>query len=1209
MEENASITLDTDQAAAYLSDRNTAVSAGAGSGKTTVLAERYVRLVTQGELSISEVLTLTFTRKAAAEMYERIFKRLSASPDPRAKERLAQFDQARISTLDSFCTAVTRGASYRYGISGDFRVDEAELRRTAEETAVEIIMRHRRDEAVRRLVAARSFETIVQDLFADLALSAFGFVRPGNYAALGKKQLDFIKQETETCCREISELCRTVLAIDGSKSKSPALQKAQAAVRSRVPLQAVFDPDHINRLIETADFFMSPDSFRRPSGGKDPALAELREAAALLKDEQCPRLRSLAQTLLFEEDMLLIGNILDEYETLFLERKRAKGLLSFQDTAALAVDILTKDTELRGYYKRHIKAIMIDEFQDNNTLQKNLLYLLAERDDAGRGGTLPAAEDLAPDKLFFVGDEKQSIYRFRGADVSVFRGLARELGNGQEASISLRANYRSDPELVDFFNALFPGVFGKAEALFEAEFSPMRAGSYKKPRKPGSPPPVELHIQETRRKSRNNACEDEEDEPAEASKAAGEALAAAERIITGVTCGEFGFGDVAVLFKSTARQNEYERIFRQAGIPFSAADPRGLFLEGPANDFYALLRLALFPGDRNAYATVLRSPFVRLGDESVFKIMLENPEDPFPADPQDSWFAHPAERERYEQGRAVFARLGAMLDIQNIAPVLAYLWYETGYRTYLLYDESSRPNLEHFEHLYALALDADQRRLCMGAFLDELAPRMGTAGKTDTGTVPEMKGKTLFITVHKSKGLEFPVVILADAGSSGNNSRNNKPYFLDPEYGPVINLKSDTGPRDAKHQPINYFYFLRRDLIRQQEAAELKRLFYVAATRARERLIIIGSREITRQDEAPATEPTGEARLRAYIEQEPAGKLQIKSFLDLFSLGASGSRGRLPHYLLVPLTVPAKEEYSRKIGDLRKSAAGFLKQRAAGSSCLSQEDFYAMPPRPAVSSRAFLTSPSQMETYDASLHPRSNITRSKPLPAFKADSFLDISEAAEGPVILFPLKNRENPEDKAPLSGEDLRRKFGTLCHRMIEKLIAADLPKEDLKKDADQEVHTLFHESDLSERALKTLAEESLELARGFLAGPLGQEAAGSNRRQAEFPFILPLMSAGEGSPSKPVLIRGNMDLIYEYRGHCVVVDFKTDRYLHPESHRIQLACYRAAAKAFSDLPVKTVLVYLRNMYALPFDPGISTEELFELIERMKEQGEAGIG
>ena len=103
------ITFDEDQYAAYRADNNVAVSAGAGSGKTTVLAERYVRLVTEGGFAISEVLTLTFTRKAAAQMYSRIFARLSESTHPLAKERLAQFDQARISTLDAFCSTIARG--------------------------------------------------------------------------------------------------------------------------------------------------------------------------------------------------------------------------------------------------------------------------------------------------------------------------------------------------------------------------------------------------------------------------------------------------------------------------------------------------------------------------------------------------------------------------------------------------------------------------------------------------------------------------------------------------------------------------------------------------------------------------------------------------------------------------------------------------------------------------------------------------------------------------------------------------------------------------------------------------------------------------------------------------------------------------------------------------------------------------------------------
>jgi ATP-dependent helicase/nuclease subunit A len=187
--ERAVINFDKDQKEAYLADWNVAVSAGAGSGKTTVLSERYVRLINPGErnLNTNEVLSLTFTRKAAAEMYARIFKRLSAHPQ--AKERLAQFDQARISTLDSFCTTISRGVSYCYGISGDFKIDDKKSRRIAEETAAQVLMQHRHEDFLHRLVAARSFEVLVRDLFADIALSVFSFVTPGNYAVQAQDQI------------------------------------------------------------------------------------------------------------------------------------------------------------------------------------------------------------------------------------------------------------------------------------------------------------------------------------------------------------------------------------------------------------------------------------------------------------------------------------------------------------------------------------------------------------------------------------------------------------------------------------------------------------------------------------------------------------------------------------------------------------------------------------------------------------------------------------------------------------------------------------------------------------------------------------------------------------------------------------------------------------------------------------------------------------
>ncbi|MDR2494857.1 MAG: UvrD-helicase domain-containing protein [Spirochaetaceae bacterium] len=1177
--------LDEEQKAACLADRNAVVSAGAGSGKTTVLAERYVRLVTERDLAVSEVLALTFTRKAAAEMYERIFKRLSRSQAPGAKEKLAQFDQARISTLDSFCAAVTRGACSQYGISGDFRLDEAELGKIAEETAVDMVMRHRGLNSIRRLVSVRGFEKTVGALFAAVAQEAFGLVRPGGYADLGRKQIDYIIRETASCAAHMASLCETIAAVDIGKKPSDNLANVRrAALRAVDTLRAPFEDADITALRETAGFFESSASFTLRFGKTaQPALLVLTDAATSLKKELAPRLKTLTGMLLFKDDIREIGAFLDEYERAFLERKRARGLLSFRDASDLAVDILTNDTDLRNYYKRHIKAVMIDEFQDNNETQKNLLYLLAERDGAGTAGVLPRAEDLSPDKLFFVGDEKQSIYRFRGADVSVFRGLSRELG--AQAGITLRANYRSAPLLAAFFNALFPGVFGPALESFEAAFSPMRVAPV--PLDGTETAPVEVLLQELSSASQDGADGADEADEAEtagdlraggtggAGKEIGEALAVAQRIVSGVERGEFGFGGVAVLFRNTTCQSGYERVFRDAGIPFSAADPRGLFLEGPANDFYALLRLTLFPLDRKSYAAVLRSPFIRLDDRSVFRILLEEeePDAPFPADIDEKWFDTEAEKERYRKGAALFAYLAGAVDSRSIAEVVDYLWYETGYRAYLLYYEPA--NLEHFGYLYNLALDADRRRLSMAAFLDELAPRIGTSGKSETVDVPEERENVLFITVHKSKGLEFQTVVLADAGSEGYNAGNRSPYFLDPEFGPVLNFKMDTHKRDEK--PANDFYERGRDLTRRKEAAELKRLFYVAATRAKARLIIAGSRKTGARERAEIfPDADGETWARELIRRgrrNNRGEPVVKSFLDLFSQGVRAAGHDLPGYAAALFTPPDRVSYEKAVRDLAARTAARTDRSESGGAGASRVDiaaFYRTPCTPPFKAGAVLTSPTHL-AFPSRIAQESEAGGER-LPALRSDAYLEA-----------PLPH--SGESRRADISQSVKQAFGELCHRMIEKSFDRQVSPVEAARDAAD----LFHGALFSEEALGVMAEEARGLARAFLETPWGKEARDAATRRTEFRFILPVHEKG----ARSVLIRGAMDLIYEARGECVIIDFKTDRYLNRAAHTVQLACYRLAAPAFSDLPARTLLAYLRDMRVVEVAAALSAQDL----------------
>jgi ATP-dependent exoDNAse (exonuclease V) beta subunit len=1116
--------LNSEQIAARDAEQNIVVSAGAGSGKTTVLAERYVRLVTEGKLNVEEVLTLTFTRKAQAEMYARIYRNLASSTHPRAAEQLARFNRARISTLDSFCAEITRGGSSRYGISGNFAIDEgADARR---DCAVEILMRHKKEPAVRRLVAARTFDRIVDDLFSDFGKHEVSFVFTETYASLAEKQIAFLDAEQERVVESINRDLESILALDISSSRSKTAATLMEEAGKHHPLKNAKQPvsgeagtekDQLKTLIEKAALFCSGGFPKPRSDAKDPALLALRPLVESIR-EAASDLGNIAGTLLYREDIPVLGRIFDEYAALLLDAKRRLALLSFRDTAELALDILKHDTALRDYYKEHIKAIMIDEFQDNNRLQKELLYLITEDGKNHAQNRIPLPRELSGKKLFFVGDEKQSIYRYRGADVSVFRGLSEELGGFLELNI----NYRSTPELIEFYNSLFPGVFGTPEHAFEAEFRGINAAA----REAENPPdtaagvnasPVELFLREEE-KPDSKTESDTEQSFTPVPWRWGEALAAAERVYRLVKDGEAAWGDIALLFRSTTHQADYERVFRQAGIPFTTSDPRGVYTEGPANDFYALLRLCLFPQDSNAYGAVLRSPFCAVGDETFLRIMLERDAlpGPFPEEAPVSWFQDEADNARYTRGREIYEGARQKADREGIGVILAWLWYETGYQAFLAADSGKQPGLDHFEYLYSLALDADSQGLNLAAFLDELAPLMGSTEKIESEGMAGGKNTVSFMTVHKSKGLEFPVVILPFSESPGMGEKNDKPWYRHPEYGPAVNFKSDTARR--KESAVNYFWNISYEENKKKEAAELKRLFYVAATRAMKKLIIFG------------------------VEHPRSSQ----SFMGLLEAGFAATPD-IPHCTRRPYNPPLLKAYPRALSLLRSNIKSVRKETADGGLKAPAGALTLKEPS------VIRTSPSALqETASEKEKQRGGPERPRgsELPDFRCESLLK----------------------------GNLHLLFGTLCHRAIVILFDPEFPPQAKRDRVEREAAALFRNEGLG-GAASLLAEEAFTKAEDFLKTETGRKASASPRRKSEFEFRLPLKN---GAAS--ILVRGIMDLIFEDSGRCVIVDFKTDRYRDPELHRIQLAAYRAAAPAFSDLEPGIFLCYLRDLSVLEY-------------------------
>lgn len=1135
--------LDPEQEQAYKADLNTVVSAGAGSGKTGVLSERYIRLVTERNLDVDQILTLTFTRKAAAEMYARIYRRLSESAHPRAREQLGHFESARISTLDAFCAGIVRSACHRYGIAPDFSMDESRLTRMSEACAIDLLMEYRQLPLIHSLVASRSFDRIQKDLFGNLGRNGVSLVPARSFTDYSLMQLEFLNKEIRLLAAELSELGDSILGIDGYESTSKTLPQAQKAIQDSLPLQIPDDSALEDKTLEsiatTAQFLASQNSYKTPSCNvKDPALLELREFSVELKD-RAAKLLVLAGTLKNAEYISQLGSLLDDFASRIRERKRAESLLSFQDTAELAVDILRNNPELRLHYKQRIRAIMIDEFQDNNELQKQLLYLLAEKDER-QECTIPGPEELAPDKLFFVGDEKQSIYRFRGADVSVFKTLAAELDNGSSA-LQMNTNYRSTRNLITFFNTVFPFVFGKAESAYEAEYTPVKAPADSED---SGDIAVEFYLNE----------KDDDAEDDYISDAESEAYTAAQRIIEGLEHKEFNFSDIAVLFRSTSKQSSYERVFRKIGIPFSAADPRGIFAEAPANDFYAFLRLLMVPSDRNAYGTVLRSPFVRISDDAFVAIMLDKESDVFPKDIPEHWNLRNADEQRFKQGSALYYRMKEQCGILDIAELISGLWYQGAYRSVLLEETESSKCLEHFEYLYSLAMDADQRRLSLTGFLDELEPLIGSFEKIENNTQHSVQNTVSFMTIHKSKGLQFPLVIIPDAGSEGKRNNNSMPYYPDKEFGPVMNFKNEQEARNTANQ--NYFYEARKELEEKQEEAELKRLLYVAVTRAERKLFVFGTKKLNKKACEALEGSAGNERLQSLLfKSHETGKSEIrqKTFLDLFANADQAGMEASGTYQVY--AIPAlKTEDTGKHRNMLASRLSRLSQKDQNTPESIRERLFSLPKKPPVQIPKRHISPTALLNSENKNQNRHD--ESKELPALAIDTIL---------------------------TGTGLESAYGTLCHVAIE----AAMNKQELL--VPSKVQETFRKAKLSTEDRAKLVDAAKRTGLDFISSPAGLEVMQAERFRTEFPFLLPLAVQGQ----KALLMQGSIDLIYEYNGICKIIDFKTDRYMNPQEHFHQLSCYRLAASAFSSYPVETWLCYIRSMELVPVVDGMNSGSL----------------
>ncbi len=785
--------------AVALSGRDVCVVAGAGSGKTTVLTERFAHVVLSAgsprdrRRAVDRLLTLTFTEKAATEMRERVARRFAASGDADLRRTV---ETAWISTFHSFCARLLKENAVEAGVDPRFQVlSEGDAALLLEEAREETVARWAADRpeafAPLALVAAPSVEDLAASLlaagpapaesFADLLAAAANPPSPAG--------------EMEAIRAALRDLAADLDRYEGAAATAAAA--AVAAGRSLDGLESV----------QAIRSFRMPGSDRKGAVPAKPRLLALREACdaaagVLLAAEAAPAARALAA-------------LLGDMEAAYRARKEARGVLDFADLESRALALLEGDPGVREEARARFDAVLVDEYQDTSPVQERLLAALA-----GAGRTVT------------VGDPKPAIYGFRGADVAGF-GRAREAA-GEQGTVVLAENFRSRPEILRFSNAVLAPAFAAGGAE-QVPFERLLPGAAHGPKER---PSVEIHLvagEEGGGAGRGDL------RPREADLLAARIRALVEGGEARITRSDtppraLGWGDAAILLRATTDIQVYERALADAGIPYQVVKGRGFFEAREVVDVANLLEALEDPARDLALAATLRSPFAGLDDRTLLALVGSLPRDGEERAPLSTALepgARPpagistAMRARLARFRGTWAGLHALRRRGRLHEVLDAALRRTGYADSVLLRGGGRQRAANLRKVLGRARSFEDAGLGGAAEFVRLVRRLRLREERETEAPLAAEDAVSLMTVHQAKGLEWPLVVLPDLG--------RRPVS---PSGAVLAHGGRAGLRIRRGGEKTPLWLRIQGEIEAASDAEAVRLFHVALTRAKEHLVL-----------------------------------------------------------------------------------------------------------------------------------------------------------------------------------------------------------------------------------------------------------------------------------------------------------------------------------------------------------------------------------
>jgi len=1017
-----------EQSAAIAARGDVFVSAGAGTGKTTVLVERFAEAVCERGLDIGSLLVITYTERAAGELRARIRARLA---ELGRADLARELDGAWISTIHGFCLRLLKAHPFAAGLDPRFRV---------------------LDESQGRVLRGEAFQAALTafcagDDAARLRLLAV-------YGADGlRRMLTGVYETLRSAGREL------VLELGERRSLEECLVQFREEARCLGVELSLPDDPRPEQLLDLGDL--------RRRGERAASYEEARK-----------RVEQAALDELAASDRELLQELLTAFAAAYQEAKDRESALDFEDLQLRARDLLRDDAAIREREQLRFRGIMVDEFQDTNRLQCELIDLIAG-DSCER---------------FFVGDEFQSIYGFRHADVQVFRERRAAAAGGV---LPLTMNYRSRPEVLAVVNHLFGSDFGD-------EFQPLAAsGDFPDP---VFGAPVELLVTDKSSYADTSVH-----------WRRGEARAIARRIRELIDAGDATPGEIVLLFAAGTDAEWYEEELRALGIATYRGTGRGYFGQQQVVDLLSYLRLLRNRYDDEALVSVLASPFVGISNDALVLLRRAAPKRPlfvglerelpesFPE--RDAQLLR-AFRQRYDRLTAASSRLSLERLCER---VLA----EHDYDLAVLAQWDGRRRYANLRKLARLARSYEELRGPDVEGFVRFVRDQEAVGARELEAVAEEEGgdAVRLLTIHAAKGLEFKVVVVADAGRDKAPPASDEILALsDGRFGFRV-----ADPLTSERRGV-YAYEEVKEARKAEERAERLRLYYVAMTRAIDRLIVSGS--IDPERAADESTPIGWVigRLDARAEIEGAQREPVE-------LEREGARVILRVDRFAE-EAPAVTETVAEDGQL----ALFAEDAVAALPAL-------VPPLPPLA--------------DVPAPPLHRVRRLSfsALALFERCSYRYYAERVVG---MRPTDERNAAPGTSGLAATEI----GDAVHRLLELVnLREPLPPDDLAA--------------LVRGWYPRVSDEELERIAGFVRAycesDLARRVATLDGSRPERPFAF---------EHDGVLLHGRLDVLQQDGDRALVVDYKTntleegtpeeivDGDYHLQRLVYALACFRAGAQ-----------------------------------------------